>query len=732
MKDHKRLNPILAILILLMSGVSAFAQNNPYKIDDRIYPLYVRAMNHRSQPIAVNYADSIVELAKKYNDLKAEVLAYTIPLSYSVQSKNIEETHKWAEVLRAKARENDYLQYYYYAYNQEATTFLNNQKYAEAVNLLGNMRAEANAENNSYGLYTSLNTLGHVYHVISNLNSAEEMYVQAAKIIEKDLPDQTPSGAWMNASDVAIKNEKYNQALTYIENAQKSYMSERIKFNVLESKAVCHYMLGQLDLAQKDCNEYFNLQQSMGNNETKKLFRAQIIQELLNGNYEKALEIAKGVNDFSDSCYLMIECYKKLGDYQSALITEQLRRRTYHEKLSAFMDSNVALQGSKLQVQNDSLKVTNLELELEQQRLALLNKELDLERTRNELELNATHQLNIELEMQQARIKQETLAAEIERHDAQREQAQKQVLLNRRTREMIAAIAFLVLLGTTVFLSMRIKSSEKLRKTNKKLLAANQKAQENLLIAEENRRIAEKNRAMAEHSEQMKTMFIQNMSHEIRTPLNSIVGFSQLLTDPDVYESLSQEELNEFMGMISNNSNLLTTLVNDILNLSDLESGKYKMTMSNMNVNETCKMCMMNVESRVPAGVRMYYTTEVDDEYTLYSDQLRIQQVITNYLTNACKHTASGEIHIHTSIKENPGFITFSVTDTGKGVPADKAESIFGRFEKLDSFVQGTGLGLAICRLIADILHGEVKLDTSYTQGARFVFIHPISQPEDK
>lgn len=101
-------------------------------------------------------------------------------------------------------------------------------------------------------------------------------------------------------------------------------------------------------------------------------------------------------------------------------------------------------------------------------------------------------------------------------------------------------------------------------------------------------------------------------------------------------------------------------------------------------------------------------------------------QVLTNYLTNAEKHTKVGKICLHCSLNENPDKITFSVTDTGSGVPVDKADSIFERFNKLDDFTQGTGLGLNICSIIAERLGGEVKLDKSYTKGARFLFILPL------
>lgn len=113
------------------------------------------------------------------------------------------------------------------------------------------------------------------------------------------------------------------------------------------------------------------------------------------------------------------------------------------------------------------------------------------------------------------------------------------------------------------------------------------------------------------------------------------------------------------------------------------------------------------------------------DQSPFRTDPRRVQQILINLLTNACKHTASGEIRVGYSLTENPGEVTFYVEDTGPGVPADQAERIFERFTKLDEFVQGTGLGLSICREIADKMGGRVFLDTSYTGGARFVFVLP-------
>ena len=221
-------------------------------------------------------------------------------------------------------------------------------------------------------------------------------------------------------------------------------------------------------------------------------------------------------------------------------------------------------------------------------------------------------------------------------------------------------------------------------------------------------------------------VYLQNMSHDIRTPMNAICGFSQILCNKQIRDMLSEEEIADYGIIIQSNTDLLSTLVNDILDISDMESGKYRMNIGPCKVNDVCRKAISTVKYRCPANVNMYMTTDVDDSYTIQSDAKRVEQVIMNYLTNAEKHTDAGEIHLHVSLDENPGMVTFSVTDTGEGVPADQAERIFGRFEKFNTINGGTGLGLPICRKIATQLGGEAKLDLTHQgKGARFVFTHP-------
>ena len=236
-------------------------------------------------------------------------------------------------------------------------------------------------------------------------------------------------------------------------------------------------------------------------------------------------------------------------------------------------------------------------------------------------------------------------------------------------------------------------------------------------------RALKKARILAENANKMKTAFIQNMSHEVRTPLNAITGFSQLLCLPDGY--VSDDEKAEYLSYIMNNSQLLTVMVNDMLDIADMENSRYSINNTPTNLNEVIRQAIKAVEYRIPPGIKLIQLPGIDEKARYMTDGLRVQQILINFLTNACKYANAGEIVIGSSLIENPGCITFYVSDNGPGVPADKAESIFDRFYKLDYNKQGAGLGLSICRMMADNLGGKVWLDTHYTKGARFMLTIP-------
>jgi len=274
---------------------------------------------------------------------------------------------------------------------------------------------------------------------------------------------------------------------------------------------------------------------------------------------------------------------------------------------------------------------------------------------------------------------------------------------------LASAIIITILTGSLI---RSIRDSRRNREQNRLLQSANN--------------LAVKARDRAERSERIQSVFIQNISHEIRTPLNAIVGFSQLLSDPEYSEMLTNEEKAEYSGLIKNNTEILTSLVNDILNLADIESGKLKTDISDFQCNSMCRDVMDSVRSYIKKGVILKFESDFDENFTIHSDRNRVVQILFNLLTNACKFTDKGDITIRCSRSEGPDRMTISVTDSGPGVPSEKADEIFERFTKLDSFKQGNGLGLPICKLLAGTLGGDVFLDISYTDGARFLLSLPL------
>ena len=224
---------------------------------------------------------------------------------------------------------------------------------------------------------------------------------------------------------------------------------------------------------------------------------------------------------------------------------------------------------------------------------------------------------------------------------------------------------------------------------------------------------------------QAKTMFVKNMSHEVRTPLNAITGFAQLLALPE--GMLSDKEREEYQEYVTQNSEMLTMLVDDILNAGDMESGHYEIRPSAYHPGEVCRTAVKSVEDNLPAGVEMKLDISLADDFHALSDARRVQQILVNLMSNACKNTEKGQICLSVGLSADATRLEYSVTDTGCGIPSDKASKIFERFYKIDEFKQGAGLGLSISHDIARLLGGELYLDPAYTGGARFVLSLPLS-----
>lgn len=287
---------------------------------------------------------------------------------------------------------------------------------------------------------------------------------------------------------------------------------------------------------------------------------------------------------------------------------------------------------------------------------------------------------------------------------------------------IIGSISVAILIVLVIILARTWQKAKglnaKLQSSNAKLTEERdtlQRTQADLIKTGERMRVAEK----------QKEEFIDNMSHEVSTPLNAIVEYSQLIVD--CVDDDKNPYLTRFADVVKLNSDLLQMLFNDVLDLSSIDKGNMKIETQPVTVGQFASVITDTIKSHLKPGVELISEISPDDKTIIHTDSKRAAQVLINLLDNATKFTTEGSITLSGKVMEDGKNYQFTVTDTGIGIPVGKEEVIFERFEKLNRYSQGIGLGLPVCRLIASLLGGTVKLDTTYSEsGSRFIFTLPL------
>ena len=634
---------IVSLLLVISGSTHLYGQtkNNIMSIDDRIFPVYQKATTLVNDTIVFQYADSILRLAKQYNDPKAETLAYTFALKYFFKMNNEEGMAKAVEECKRVARKNDYLQYFYYAYVEQITMLINMREYAKVKMVLKDLQEWAQKDDYPYGWACCYTQLGHLARNTYNYKLAVDYYLRATKYYE--LANQPVFTVYTYIANCYNNMNELENAEFYFEKAYNAAYNDMTRMNVLVEMANFANRHRQFEKMENLYIRVDSLSKTCGVSTNNAYLYLKLHHYLLKKEYNKYLMALDSINNDNDRIIYRQVYELTLGNYKEAyILADSLLKMT---RRSIGTETQLVLSELSNKMETALLEAENTKLELEQKE-----------------------------------------------HEAQ---------TNRMMLVFLSIIIAIIVIIFIAYSRMRGRVIARLQRAWKHAIQQEQKA-----IAANN----------------LKNDFIQNMSHEIRTPLNGIVGFSQILCDPQMEGLISPEEKNEYGTLIKANANMMTSLIEDILSLTDIENGHYKLHTNDYNLNDICSFSVETAGIRCPNEVKMYFTSEVDDDYKVFTDSHRVQQVLMNMLTNSCKHTSEGEIHLHCAVNEPKQLITFTVTDTGKGIPPEMAEEIFERFKKLDKFVQGTGLGLSICRIIAELLEGKIYLDTTYTGGARFVF----------
>ncbi len=251
-------------------------------------------------------------------------------------------------------------------------------------------------------------------------------------------------------------------------------------------------------------------------------------------------------------------------------------------------------------------------------------------------------------------------------------------------------------------LSERKKAKEALIRKNEELIVAKEKAEE---------------------SDRLKSAFLANMSHEIRTPMNGIIGFAELLKSSDC----SEEANWEYLDVIISSGHQLLNIINDVLEISRIETGQLKLISNSVNVCRLIKELKMFFTPLAHHHNNRLEIVIPDYDVHITGDAAKLKQVLTNLISNAIKFTHNGVVRI--TLEEIDEFISFSVSDTGIGIPEEYKDKIFERFlqvERHNKIQSGTGLGLSICKKLVELMKGEIWVESTINSGSIFTFILPL------
>ncbi len=706
---------VLVFVAIVCCNTCLFGQNNPYKIDDELYSYYTKCIQNVKNKKVLTMSDTMVVMSKKKHDLKAQCLAMNLKGEYYYYNSDLDNLKKEISILGNFARTTPFKQYVFSLWNRLITYYIVHDRFDLALDEIRKYQKEALRLNDNYGIGNSFRKFAELYQIQANYDMALKEMGNAITYFRNNGKESDVYDIYASMGNIYLEKKDYKNAEIYFLKAVESCKVESVVGKYYLELANVNLEMSNLPKVKKYV-EMLTLwekkyQLPLAASQIENLFFANYYIETK--EYPKAIERANMLKSELTKKLVLSRIYRNMGDYQKAdfyqFSSYKLREKMMVESQQKILAEYTArFDNKRMNNEKNMLELKNTRLKVEQ--LRTHDRMLLFEKERNGLKLsNAQLEiLNRGLALQRAKSETARQKSDARYQKSKALAAIQEAAANRKVTSILILLLIAVIMGFVSYIILRLRSSKRLKTEMNEVKKARNEAE----IAREE----------AERANQLKTLFLQNMSHELRTPLNAIVGFSEMLADTSI--PISDAEKAQFVGLVQSNSKLLTTLVNDVLDLSTLESGGYEPEIQEFSASNLCEQAVSMLINRVPVNVVLRFDKPSED-LMLKSDRTRVLQVLTNFLTNACKYTEKGSIVL--TFDRQPSQVVFSVTDTGCGISAENSERIFDRFEKLNSFKQGNGLGLNICRSVAHLLHGEILLDTSYTGGSRFLFTLPSS-----
>lgn len=642
------------------------------------------ALIYKSQPELPGYLEQKYKLATKIDSVPAVYSALQdLTVYYFNHRYKADSILYWGgKVDSIASARKEYPNALFWTRSLVGRDLLVNGDYEMAMNEILDLYQLASDKEQTFGLICCTECLGLIFQAVSRDSNAVVVYQECLDLLENY---QSDGDILKEISEKENNRIQMRVLAAQLEAACGSNMLREADAIVLKYKK----LVEKLELESRTDEDEFLVKHEYW------LFYSLCLELYARSNQlDKAAEALKKVDQYAGHFYSEVDYVIRLDLFSRAY---------YHHKCN---DNEQALHYI-----NKSLNVIRLPRELslkasilkEEGRmdevLTIYDEIYDFDKKNNDAtfirqinQLRTLHEIN-NREMQE------------------RELAHSSRLMSQKQKQLVLSCLIVAVLLFLLYILYRyIRHAQRLRDEL-------QHEKSSLLLSEQKLMLEMKK---AQEASRMKSTFVANMSHEIRTPLNAIVGFSDLLLD----ESTSPEDRTEYASIIKNNTRMLLNLVDDVLDLSNMETGDLHFELHHYPLSLCCRKALDSVRPKVTDTIKLTFTPS-EEPIIVYTDMLRLQQLLTNLLTNAIKFTAEGEINLSYVLNKDRKRVHISVTDTGDGIPEEKLATVFHRFEKLDEYKPGTGLGLSICRIIAKRLGGTIFVDPDYTGGARFTFTHP-------
>ena len=630
--------------------------------------LKVKAQRLVNTSDEILYLDSMLQLAEQMDStrLQCQTMSFMVRNYYNRMIPD--SLMYWASKLDTLALENKYYSIFFDTFSLVCFWELYDKNYDIALDKANSLYQLAKDLDDANGMIASYETIGLVYMETFR-------YVEAIKSYKEGLELQRQQ-----------KNPRYAYQFQFMSYIIEAYLKLKDYKGTKDALAEAYKLIEKCKLEE----EYFPIKRCLWllccyNIE---MFVAQKMPQKAEA-YIIESEKYKDIDDFYVFCYYNLvsaSYYQLLGQYEKAL-------------------DNVNLVLA--QTGNDYLPALKMKAELllnagmEQDAALLYHKSINL--------IDSTYNESLSKQINQLRT-----IHEVDKLELRNKQFELEAGRYKLTITFILIFVLLLALFVIGFHYIRVKRIKKLLEKSEEEL---KKDKEKLLLSEKELTLAIEKVEVSNH---FKDVFIANLNHEIRTPLNSIVGFSNLLIDMHW-----EDGRKEYASIIKNNSEQLLKLVNDTVNVSLLQAGEMPLVLENIDVKKICRELTQEYKSKLVSGVSLKTILPANDIF-VKTDVICLRQVLGNLLSNAVKFTKTGKIVLKMELSGDNSLISFIVEDTGPGISKDMQGKIFDSFEKHNSFTQGIGLGLTICKYISHRLNGTIMLDTSYENGTRMIFTHPI------